>query len=329
MTAYHRPRAGAIALTILFTAGTAYVLLEDVIRHGAEFSTAHVQTVLALIGTIAAGHLFWPEAKARRFGSAVGCALLFAAGTLYIGTASGARNATALQNKAASAANINEQRAAAKAKVVQAETDLAEAKDKARQAAAAAASECATGKGKLCEGKTATRDAADRDVERASSHALLMQAKLDLVKPAEDPSGGYSHAAEVFAALPFVTAPASEIEHRLTLLIPFLLVAISEIGTLVFGSMALSWRRHHPSAMETAQTSFPAAGKSHAAFFSGEIPDPPKPGARSRTSQRRQTVENFVHAYRARHGRDPEPREVRHATGLPRATAHRYQRRIG
>ncbi len=132
MSAYHRPRWGAIALTILFTLGTAYVLFEDVLRHDATFTTAHVQTVLALIGTIAAGHLFWPEIKARRLMSAAGCAILFAAGTLYIGTASGARNATVMQTKAAAAVKTNEQRAAAKAKVDQAEADLNTAKRDAR-----------------------------------------------------------------------------------------------------------------------------------------------------------------------------------------------------
>ncbi len=67
----------------------------------------------------------------------------------------------------------------------------------------------------------------------------------------------------------------------------------------------------------------------------GEPPRPPKPGRRARPQAARQerereaVVRSFVESYRARHGRDPAPREVRQATGLPRASAHRWQRRVG
>lgn len=339
MASYHRPRIGAILLAILFAFGTGYVLLEDVLRHGAEFTSAHLQTVLALIGTIAAGHMFLPEIKAGRYVTAAGFALLFIAGTVYIATASGARNAQAAHDKRSAAAASNDVRDAAMDKLAEAETDLAQAKHDARKAAAEAASECASGKGKKCEGKTATRDAADRAVEKAESHVLMMQARVNVLKPKADTSNGYAHAGRVFASFPYVTASADTITQRLELLMPYLLVLISELGTLTFSALALTPRHTvMPPAAASAQTSFPATPRDLGTvqeFLAsrrgqGGQPQPPKPGAAKRLPQaeREIVVRGFVEAYRAKHGRDPEPREVRQATGLPRASAHRWQRRV-
>lgn len=46
-----------------------------------------------------------------------------------------------------------------------------------------------------------------------------------------------------------------------------------------------------------------------------------------RVAARARTVASFEAAYRARHGRRPSAGQVARATGIPRATAHRYQRR--
>lgn len=336
MLAYHRPRGGAIALTVLFAAGTFYTLFEDVLRHGAPLTVSHVQTFLALIGTIAAGHKTLPELSNRRWLSAIGCALLFTSGTAYIVTASGARNADVSQAKAAEADKLADARQAASSKLADAERDVAEYRDLARAAAAAAKKECGSGKGTRCDGANSSRVYADRDLEKAESHAALMRARLEAMPPAKDGSGGYAHAAAVFAALPGVTASAADIETRLVLLMPFLLVAITELGTLVFAAQALRAPPATHTAGETAQTSFAVANddlptvQAFLASRQGDSdPQPPKPGARARTLEREAKVASFVSGYRARHGREPEPREVRQATGLPRATAHRYQRRVG
>lgn len=345
MATYHRPKTGATILAILFALGTGYVLLEDVLRHGADFTTAHLQTILAIIGTIAAGHMCLPALSSRRWLPAAGCALMFIAGTVYLVTASGARNALIAHDKSARAEKLNEERAAARAKLGEAEADLAAAKRAFETAKEAAARECATGKGSRCGGRAATREAAARDLERADSHASVMRARLSVIPAEADASAGYAHAGRLIAALvPGVTAAPDVITERLQLVMPFILVVILELGTLVFASLAMPQAQpvRRPAPAETAQTSFPASDlgsvREFLAQHRGEPPrppQPPKPGRRARPQAARQerereaVVRSFVESYRARHGRDPAPREVRQATGLPRASAHRWQRRVG
>ncbi|MGL4396603.1 MAG: hypothetical protein ACRCS9_08705 [Hyphomicrobium sp.] len=332
MASYHRPRVGATLLALLFAGGTAYVLLEDVIRHDAAITTDDIQTVLALVGTIAAGHMFWPELTARRFVSAIGCALLFAGGTFYITAASGARNAQIAAEKALAAAKINADRDTARAKLADAEADLEDLKRDAKTKTDAAAKECATGKKTRCEGAIETRDYASRDVEKAESHVLLLTARLNALQPHRDASAGLSHLGRMFAAAPFVTADADEIALALALWLPFVKVILMELGTILFSSRAVPARRPtRPTPSETAQTSFPAndLGAIEQWLGPSRPPEPPKPGKRVRHADREGVVKDFVQGFRARHGRDPEPREVRQATGLPRASAHRWQRRVG
>src|SRR5581483_3908091 len=90
---------GAIALGGIFALGTGYVLFEDVIRQGAAVTADHVMTALVLVGTIAAGHCFMPALVARRFGGALGLALLFAAGTFICVTGSAGRGAEVAQKR--------------------------------------------------------------------------------------------------------------------------------------------------------------------------------------------------------------------------------------
>ena len=54
----------AIGLGAFFAGVTGYVLFEDVI-HGASITTGHVQTLAALVGAIAAGHMAWPAIRNR------------------------------------------------------------------------------------------------------------------------------------------------------------------------------------------------------------------------------------------------------------------------
>lgn len=340
MATYHRAAARAnltptwrridypaIVLTALFVAGTGYVLFEDVLRHGASFTPSHLLTLLAMIGTLASGHYVLAEARAGNWMIAAGCAFLFVAGSTYIATASGARNATTARAKAAEAEQINDKRAAAKAKADEAAADLREYRATAKAKADEQTKACKSGDGPLCKGATKTREYADRDVEKAESHARITRASFDIIEPPADPSSGLEHVGRVFASLPFVTSSAETITAALELLLPFLKVLIAEAGCLVFASMALRLKPVDPMRDQTGQTSFSEPTAADIDVLSGDWPEPPKPGARSKPSERQRVVTDFVAGYRARHGRDPEPREVRAATGLPRATAHRYQRR--
>ena len=97
----------------LFTAVTAYVLLEDVARHGAPLTTQHVITLAVLAGTIYFGHRRWAEFSAWRVGTMLGCAVLFLAGTATCVIVSAGRNAEVVTNKglAANAQNTDRRRA--------------------------------------------------------------------------------------------------------------------------------------------------------------------------------------------------------------------------
>lgn len=230
---------GALGLGAFFTLITARTIFDDV-WHGSEVTVTHLQAAAALVAAIASGHCVWPVFKQARLFAALGLSLIFLASTAYIVTSAGARNAELSNHKAALIVKSNEERAALKGKIAEAEADVDEAKRLFDEAKTAAAKECGTGKKTKCEGRTETRTFAARDLEKAESFAMVLRGKLSLMGPEERPFSGYAHAAKVFEAAGFGDAPV--IEARLTLLMPFALVLISEVGTLVFLGMALGFK---------------------------------------------------------------------------------------
>lgn len=215
---------GAIALASVCIAGTGYVLFEDVIRGGAV-NVGHVTGVIALIVTIAAGHMLWPRIWARPF-AAIGLALLFCGGTGYVVITSAGRTAHVMADKALEAQEAN-------ARYTQAMADLGKARDVAAASKAAAAKECASGKGKKCDGVMAT---ADRD----DAYMWTLQVRADRQKPVSAQSD-YLQAATLFAAMS--NKSVAEIEANLKLGIPFLLVIICEVGAVVFGNLAFEHKQ--------------------------------------------------------------------------------------
>ena len=121
-----------------------------------------------------------------------------------------------------------------------AEADVDEAKAEHDKAKTEAALACKTGDGPKCKGTTKTRNDADLDVQKAEAFAMLQRGRLSLLGPEQKPFEGYAHAAKVFEAAGIGVASVNE--ARLTLLMPFALVLISEVGTLVFLGMALGHR---------------------------------------------------------------------------------------
>src|SRR5215472_14689835 len=83
------------------------------------------------------------------------------------------------------------------------------------------------GRGTKCDGDLATVASDEAAVDR-------YDAKLAKMKPAQRENAGYAHVAEVFAAIPGVTATAADIEGRLKLLLPFVAVVLAELATIVF-----------------------------------------------------------------------------------------------
>lgn len=223
---------GALLLAAFFATVTARTIFDDV-WHGTEVTVAHLQSLAAIVAALASGHLLWPTARRGLVPQALGLLIVFVAATGYVVISAGARNAELSEAKAVAAASNAEAIEGAKAKVAEAVEEERAAKKAAAEATKAAAKECASGKGKRCDGTIETRKAA----EKATGYRIMAEVQLNALKPAPPANAGYQQAAKVLEALG--VGAAAEIERRIELLLPFAVVAISEIGTLVFGSLAL------------------------------------------------------------------------------------------
>lgn len=220
------PAWGAIALGVLFCAGTTAVLFWDV-RKPSDFTVDHLMTLLVLIGTIASGHMVWRQIRAWRVLPAAGLAFLFVAGTFYCVTTSAARNVETSIPKVLERLDINEQRAKLEADILEAKADL-------RRATDTVTVQCASGVGPKCAGASKTRDQAD-------SHYWMMIGRLANMKPAQPANPGLAHAAKVFAIMPMTGSPEA-IENALVLLFPFAKALFLEIATIVFLGLGFEHR---------------------------------------------------------------------------------------
>ena len=301
MQHYTRPRYGAIPLAALFATGAGFVLFEDVIRHSAEITTGHVMTGLALIGGIAAGHYTIPEFKARRVLSGLGCALMFLACTAYIVTVSGARNAETQAAKMATVATNNGERS-------RLEGQLKVNQERLDQARAEVATECGSGKGRKCQGKRETVTVYELAVTG-------VEAKLAKLQPVREPNAGWSHAGRIWSAM--TGGDAGTASERLELLMPFLLVLITEIGTLVFTHMALRTgdTRHVANDVE------PFKAMDHVQDF-----EPLPPTKALPPEVKGSNIIDWTRSFRAVHGRDPKWPEVKAA--FPDASKTTAWRRV-
>lgn len=247
----HTPKSNrsAIALAAFFSAVTGYVLFTDVI-HGAAITTSHALSLAALVAAIASGHHAWPQLRTGNILAGLMLAVLFLASTVYVVVASGARNGETAQAKIDRATEIHAQRNRELDPMRKAEAMLAEAQAKLPTA-------CRGGEGKDCKGVKATIAVYDAAIR---GHKAALK---ELPPPVT--VTGYTHAARVIAALPGVTVNVDALEERLELLMPFLTVLITELGTIVFahigcahaGRVAPSANDNAPSQADTAQTSFP------------------------------------------------------------------------
>lgn len=289
---------GATALGAIFAAITGRVLLDDV-WHGAPVTVSHMMSVGALVATLAAGHYFLPAVKRAAIAAALGLAVIFLAGTGYVLVASATRNAETAATKAATIRQTNEQRVALQGQLRVAEADLDQAKAELAKATHEAAGECGTGRGKRCEGREATRQAAERARDRADSHVALIRARIDLLGPAKDEAGGYAHAGRVWAVL--TGGSADQATAALVLAMPIVTTLLCELATIVFLGIGLGHRQTPASAAEP-------------------VAPPAKPAPTPATQH--EAVVSFVQEYQQRHGRPPRWIDVRQA-GFSRATASR------
>lgn len=311
-------RPGALALGVFFALVTAYTLFNDVL-HGAPVTTSHVLSLAALVAAIASGHMAWPLIRDGAYLPGAMLVVLFVSATLYVVIASGARNAETAQAKAAVAAEIGRERADTIRMRSDAEFILNSCPNGTPKGdfgikcglRDAMTAECGSGKGKRCDGRSYS-------VQTYEAAIAGYDAKLSALGP-ERPASGYGHAARVLAALPGVTAEATAIEERLELILPFLTVLISELGTITFAHIGLG---HRAPAHIPANDALPGIPKSR---IPGR-PTPPKGGRRGRKADQR--VIDFTERFSRKHGRTPTGGEIRSAfPELPVSTSYDYAAR--
>lgn len=328
---------GALALGLFFTGVTAATILKDVVVDGAPFTIIHLQAAAALVAAIASGHFIWPTLKQGSVPAALGLLLIFTGATGYIITSAGARNAEMAGIKAMEVAKRNQARVESRKVLADAERETVSKRSAEDDAVRSAAKECSTGKKTKCEGTIATREAAKADHERAKDAEQLARGKMLLLGPDEQEFAGYHHAARTLAALGYGEASATE--ARLELAMPFSLVLISELATLVFMSMAFgqTYRpveapvrtetRQEPSVQvsdPSKQTDYPSVSEADLSnvrmlFAANDDPSGPNGGTKVRRWSRDEVRADLTS--RIERGEEwPSQRELARTYGVPTST---------
>lgn len=222
-------RALAMVAGAAFTYGGLRIILGDTLTDPTQWTTSTQLTVLTVLGTIAAGHLFNDAKRARHWLACFGFGLLFLAGTGLVVFNSVGRQAETSMLTASQSDAAAERRVAIKGALARAEKMLSEAQ-------ADLARECKTGKGKRCEGIQATIGVYEAAVK---GHVADLE-KLGPQKPVNAKASEGAKIAALFGA------NEAQAKAALMLLEPFLWTMFFEIGSIVSLGFAF---RHTPRAM--------------------------------------------------------------------------------
>lgn len=323
MTTYTPSGYGAIALGALCFSGTAAFLLRDIAHTGPTLE--HGLAIIALIITIGAGVMAVNSVRHSLVEAAV-LAVIAALGSYYCLSSAAGRSAEAQQTATLRAESSNGPRQRAQAAYDTAVDELAKAKTALK--AKRDAKECS-----VCKAEKAAVDDAQTAVDAA-------EAKLGAAPAPVPVNVTNDNLASLAKLIPAVTADKARIVEALNLVNPNVVAVLLELGDIVFwhiGLTRLARRRLTRAADAAARRQLAAPDDLPPPALlpapGGRLPAGESPGAinqelpaHRRQREAREKVVSFVEAYRREHGREPEPREVRAATGLPRATAWRYQR---
>jgi len=209
-------RALAIVAGAAFTYGGLLVILGADLFDLGKWDTTVQVTVLTVFGVIGAGHLFENARKASRWVAAAGFAVVFLGGTWLVVENSVGKQAETSLLTASQADAAAERRVAIKGALVRAEAMLTEAQ-------ADLARECKTGKGKRCEGITATIGVYQAAVK---GHV----ADLEKIGPQKPINTKASEMAKIAALFGFDEAKAKGL---LMVLAPLLRTLFFELGAIV------------------------------------------------------------------------------------------------
>lgn len=306
---YTKPRFGAIAAGALCALGAAAVLLEDV-RHTHTVSTDHLLSVLVLVGTITAGVMAVEFTKSvRTWHYAIALTALAAVGSVYCVINTAGRSAESRATKQLAAEAINAKRS----DLIAARTTDQRRLDLKREEHAR---ECATGRGKRCDGILESLNVYEAAVKGHN-------ADLAALGPAAPVNATANNAAALIA--PFTSSDRATIAAAVGLILPNIPALFAEAGSILFLHIGLAgWhRRPRQAAVEENDDELATLRQR---FFAPDGTDPTPPKPRRRPDERRRQVADFCAAFEKRHGRPPEPAEVRAVIALPRSTSHRYLR---
>lgn len=215
----------AIGVGILCAVGSAAVMVAD-IRHSG-LSVDHLLSVLVLISTIAAGHMFWPSLREWRVFSAFGFALLFGIGTLYCASSTAGRTAeeSAIKANAARASNKGRELI---------EIELKQARMQLELASAEVLRECRDGVGPKCKNFQG----------RERAYQALVDSHTQALAKAPPDTPGDMRVKNLAALLVVLSGGnnAKRTETLLEIFLPFAPALLLEVGAITFLSRGFGRR---------------------------------------------------------------------------------------
>lgn len=208
-------RALAIVAGIAFTGGALYILLDDAAMNH-RWTMEHALTTLTVFGTIAVGHLALEAARARHVLPSLGFYLLFVAGTALTVYNSVGRQAETSDARLLDAEARNEQIVGTKKALSANAAMLAEARERH-------ARECATGRGKRCDGIAATIRVYEDAVKGNAADLTKLGPPVPVAPKAE----------KMAAVAAIFGADRTQAKALLMLIEPFAYTLFFELGSII------------------------------------------------------------------------------------------------
>lgn len=290
-------RGLALVAGILATVGALAILMQDAIRTNV-WQLEHGLIPVLMAVQILTAHSVINAARSRRAVSALGFLIVAAVatwGVLY--TSVGKQSKVAAEHVAA-AEDVNAKLAQLGSELAKNNAMLAEARNKLL-------SECASGKGKRCDGIAAT-------VKVYSDAVAGVEAKIEKVGPLKPVAPNADKMSELISVI--TGADRGKAKHILLLIEPFTYATIFELAALVSFGFAFAGTRPARRTFRESSPAIPGNAK------------PPKGGRRGRKPDTR--IVEFSDAYSRKHGRPPSGAEIqKQFPDCPRSTAYDYAQR--
>ena len=218
-------RLVAIIAGITFLGGALYILLEDVFRTR-HASMEDALTVLTVVGTIAVGHLAMEAGRQRHVLPMLGFAALFVAGTALTVYNSVGRQSETTDAKLLDTEARNELIGSARRARLANEVMLTEAR-------ANHSRECASGRGKRCDGILATIRVYEDAVKGNESDLARLGPPLPVAPKAE----------KMAAVAAIFGADKAQAKATLMLIEPFAYTLFFELGSIISFGYGFGGRR--------------------------------------------------------------------------------------